>query len=270
MRTFLSGVLLLLAGLLAATSVEALTSPIVNTYDSYRRISVVARNERFSIDVVTVNLTNPKLKVKTLTGVNADCQDNCTVRSVKSYVDEIRGFAGINGTYFCPRDYAGCVNQDGSFFWMVLNSRNSVFINAKQNRFNNGPLFTVNPDRVWVFYPETKTFSPTEQGKNLTAAISNDPLLVDRGQLVLDVNALTPKQRDVKSFRSGIGLKGPNLYLIVAGRATVVDLAYLMRTMGMQYAMNLDGGGSSALYYRGGYAAGPGRNIPNALVLTES
>ncbi|MBI4090347.1 MAG: phosphodiester glycosidase family protein, partial [Candidatus Kerfeldbacteria bacterium] len=35
----------------------------------------------------------------------------------------------------------------------------------------------------------------------------------------------------------------------------------------MDYAMNLDGGGSSALWYRGSYKVGPGRNVPNALVM---
>lgn len=253
--------------LAAPFSVDA--APIVNQYDSYRQLSVVARNTRFTVDVVTINLANPRLKVKTLTGVNADCRDNCTVKPLKSYVDSGRGFAGVNGSYFCPADYASCGSEDGSFFWMVLNFRNGVFINKKQNRFNQGPLVTVDSSRQVNFYRETKDFNATTMGSGLTAAISNDPALVVNSKVVVDPTVLTQKQREVKSNRSGLGLKGSNIYVLVARKATVVDLAYLMKAMGMVNAMNLDGGGSSALWYRGEYRVSPGRNIPNALVFTE-
>jgi len=38
--------------------------------------------------------------------------------------------------------------------------------------------------------------------------------------------------------------------------------------MGIQNSLNLDDGGSVALWY-GGYKVGPGRNIPNAILLTK-
>jgi len=42
-----------------------------------------------------------------------------------------------------------------------------------------------------------------------------------------------------------------------------------MKAMGMDYALNLDGGSSSALIYNGEYMVGPGRDIPNALVFKQ-
>ena len=38
-----------------------------------------------------------------------------------------------------------------------------------------------------------------------------------------------------------------------------------MKAMGMNNALNLDSGGSTALWH-GGYKVGPGRGIPNAII----
>lgn len=43
-------------------------------------------------------------------------------------------------------------------------------------------------------------------------------------------------------------------------------MAYIFKALGVDYAMNLDGGGSTALYSNGAYNVGPGRLLPNAIV----
>jgi exopolysaccharide biosynthesis protein len=40
-----------------------------------------------------------------------------------------------------------------------------------------------------------------------------------------------------------------------------------MQTLGARDALNLDGGGSAALYIDGSYRVGPGRLLPNVVVL---
>jgi exopolysaccharide biosynthesis protein len=47
--------------------------------------------------------------------------------------------------------------------------------------------------------------------------------------------------------------------------ATMNDSAHVMKTLGMDNAMNLDEGGSTALWY-GGYKLGPGRDLANAIL----
>ncbi|OQX51317.1 hypothetical protein B5M47_01265 [candidate division CPR3 bacterium 4484_211] len=47
------------------------------------------------------------------------------------------------------------------------------------------------------------------------------------------------------------------------------DAAEVMQKLGAANALNLDGGGSSAMYYNGSYKVGPGRNLPNAVVLQK-
>ena len=46
------------------------------------------------------------------------------------------------------------------------------------------------------------------------------------------------------------------------------ESARTMKTLGMENAMNLDEGGSTALW-SGGYKLGPGRNIPNAILFVR-
>lgn len=266
----ISAALLLAATALAASPVEAAT------YDRFQTKTVTVGTKKFTIELLTVDLRNPKLKVKTYTGTNdTNCfQRPCRVRSLQSFVKETNGFAGINGSYFCPKDYAACAGENGSFYWMMYNRRKQNFVNSYQNQFNKGGLFAFFKDRTWKFYPETRPFTKediidTIDPSFITGAISNGPTLISNSQNILKESTLDTKQRTVKSNRSGMGMKGSTLYLMVARGATVPDLGRIMKAMKIEQGLNLDGGGSSAIWYRGGYKVGPGRDIANALVFTE-
>jgi exopolysaccharide biosynthesis protein len=50
--------------------------------------------------------------------------------------------------------------------------------------------------------------------------------------------------------------------------ASMADSAKVLKTLGMDNALNLDQGGSTALW-SGGYKLGPGRSIPNALLFVK-
>jgi exopolysaccharide biosynthesis protein len=65
--------------------------------------------------------------------------------------------------------------------------------------------------------------------------------------------------------RSFVGATGSNVYIGVVHSATVAEAAIVLKDMGIQNALNLDSGGSTALW-SGGYKVGPGRAIPNAIV----
>jgi hypothetical protein len=58
------------------------------------------------------------------------------------------------------------------------------------------------------------------------------------------------------------------LYISAMFGATMGTSAKVMKAMGMEDAMNLDEGGSSALWF-GGYEVGPERIIPNALLFVR-
>ena len=252
---------------------------ITSKYDSYVKRTITVQGTKYEINVVTIDLANPKLKIMTYSGTNkGSCYNvSCKVKELKSYLDEGRGFAAINGAYFCPKDYAQCTGMEGSYYWMVFNTRNKTLVNEYQNRFNSGPLITFNSAKQWHFFRIAKTFPGMDSlklvdGSELTAAISNGPAFIEGGTYVLnddEINALDYKSHYVKTNRGGLGIKGSKVYLVIARKATVPELGLIMKALGMQYAINLDGGGSSALWYRGNYKVGPGRNLPNAIVFSE-
>jgi len=71
-----------------------------------------------------------------------------------------------------------------------------------------------------------------------------------------------------KGAKTFIGTKGSTVYIGVVYGATLNEAGVVLKTMGIDNALNLDQGGSTALWY-GGYKAGPGRNLPNAIVLVR-
>jgi exopolysaccharide biosynthesis protein len=42
-----------------------------------------------------------------------------------------------------------------------------------------------------------------------------------------------------------------------------------MKALGAQHSLNLDGGGTAAMYINGGYVIGPGRGVANAILLVK-
>lgn len=242
----------------------------------WKRETITTDVGQFSIQYVKAYLKNPKLRVRSITGSSKDCFGvPCVTRSLDSYVTQVNGFAGINGSYFCPADYASCANEPGSFYWLWYNTLTRIFSNSYQNQFNQGPVIAFDTNNTYYYYKVAKDWPGKEKFEAdnktvLRAAISNGPGLMFEGQLVVSTDQLDDKQRTVKSNRSGIGFKGDYVYMVVASGATVQDLGYIMKALGTEHAMNLDGGGSSALWYDGQYRVGPGRNIPNAFVLTEN
>ncbi|MFH0951685.1 MAG: phosphodiester glycosidase family protein [Patescibacteria group bacterium] len=248
------------------------------TYSGWEATTVLTEVGPFSIRYIRVDLDNPRLKVYTLTTTSGDC-DTCGVNSLASYVNSVNGFAGINGSYFCPADYGSCAGQPGSYFWMWYNSLTSQFTNSFQNQFNDqGGAIAFDQSNNYHFYRRSsdwpgKTASASrftnQTGQTLQAAFSNGPVLVYENNFVVEAGQLDSKQLTVKSNRSGMGFKNNDVYLVVASGATVLDLGYIMAALDMEHAINLDGGGSSALYYNGQYRAGPGRSLPNAIVFAE-
>jgi hypothetical protein len=242
---------------------------------SFKEQNVVTTRGTFAAEIITVDLSNPNLRVLTVSSARTDCFDNCPVHSLGDHVKRVAGTVGINGSYFCPIDYSGCANQDGSTYWAWYDSPTGGFPHLGQNRFNGGGMLAFDAlNRPTLYAPSSTWPSQTTYeelvGQKLRAALSNGPLLMKNGAVVVTSGELDSKQLTVKSHRSGVAVKGTTMLLVVAKGATVLDLGAVMKALGATTAINLDGGGSSALYYNGEYKVGPGRNIPNAIVVART
>lgn len=238
----------------------------------YGATTVSTSRGQFLVDVLT--LDRATWKIKTDTGNGSDCSNGCTTLSLLNYVNRRSALAGMNGTYFCPSDYASCAGQTGSYFYPVFNSFNRVMINGDRLKYGDHPMITIDLDNVPRYYPHAKDilgdspFTPVDT-TNIQAAIGNSPSLIENGQNILNTSLLDSKQATVRSNRGGFGWAGTTYYLFIAHGATVIDLAAVAKALNLDFALNLDGGGSSAMYANGRYTVGPGRNLPNVILVTR-
>lgn len=233
-------------------------------HSSYRRTSVTTDRGTFTADIMEFDVGPGKIKVITDTASDDDCSDNCPTLSVKGYADRYNGaVAAINGTYFCPADYSSCAGQVNTFFWKIKNPRLNKTINHDNGLGENDPFLTFdeNGTATWC--------SHWGDCRNPYAGINHKPAVVINGQYSVDENTLDDKQRTAKISRAALGLTGQHLSVVVIQSATIMDLGSVMAQLGVTYALNIDAGGSSGMWYNGSYKRGPGRSVPNALVFVE-
>src|SRR3990167_634624 len=66
-----------------------------------------------------------------------DCGNDCPTKALAQYISENGGRAGINGSYFCPPDYASCAGKVNSFDFPVWNNRLRKWINEDKLFWSN-------------------------------------------------------------------------------------------------------------------------------------
>lgn len=226
----------------------------------YRRQSVTTEFGTYLVDVVAADLNSTRVQVETSS--EGDCKDNCPVASLADYVSRSGGFAGINGPYFCPAEYPSCVGKTNSFDTLLMNKK-KVYFNSDNNVHSIVPavIFSGNSARF--------ISRSLEWGRDtgVDAVIAAQPLLLMNGEVKFTGDG-DPKKGSIGS-RSFIASKDSAVYIGVVRGATVAEVAYVLQAMGLQNALNLDSGGSTAFYADGRYIAGPGRNTPFGIVLVR-
>ena len=94
------------------------------------------------------------------------------------------------------------------------------------------------------------------------------PLLLQEGRVVNSENEQSDAQK-LRSMKGSIGVDDTFVYLVLVANASVTESAHVLQALGVREALNLDGGGTSAMWL-GSYKVGPGRLLPNAVLLTRS
>ncbi|OGH21381.1 MAG: hypothetical protein A2958_01135 [Candidatus Levybacteria bacterium RIFCSPLOWO2_01_FULL_38_13] len=207
----------------------------------------------FLVSLVAADLNSTRVLVDTAS--DGDCRNNCPVLPLATYVSRSGGFAGINGSYFCPPDYPSCAGKVNSFDTLLMN-KNKVYFNSDNNVYSNVPLVYFTGNTMGV----RGRSSDWGRDTGVDSVIAMQTLLVSGGNPTGAVGI-----RGAKTF---IGARGNMVYIGVVYNATFNEAGIVLKTMGIDNALNLDQGGSTALWY-GGYKAGPGRNLPNAVVFVR-
>jgi exopolysaccharide biosynthesis protein len=253
------------------------TSESINRYSSYyHRMPININNQNYFIDMVRIDLNNPNLKIITDTANSEDCPGRCPARPLIDYVVENNAFAAINGSYF--NTSAEKLNY---YFFPVYNSRLEKMINSGQLRYpTTGPIIVFDQNNNFYYFKDSREFASVDNfermyNTKIQAAIGNKPRLLENGKILLIDWELDDSQINIKATRGAIAYKGEadgkgQIYFIIARLVTVVDLADIVKSLNFDYAVNLDGGYSTALFYNDEYMMGPGRNIPNAILFAEN
>jgi Phosphodiester glycosidase len=232
----------------------------------YSNLSVPTARGTFNVHLIKERLS--EVTVRTLTANSTDCASDCPVKPLAQYVSENAAYAGINGTYLCPPDYAACAGTVNSYDYAVYNSNLRRWI----NRFaliGQNSLLTFNGSTTAV-YRRSYVYgqSASLMSAAITAGITMFPLLLQSGAVIDSEFEQTAVQK-TRGTKGSIGVDGTYVYLVIMANATVTESAYVLQALGARDALNLDGGGTAAIYVAGSYKVGPGRLLPNAIVLTK-
>ncbi len=246
-------------------------SESINSYSKYEHAKINTVDGLFTVDYIEIDLDSDKIEIITDTAEDYNCKTNCTAKTLANFVIDNEAFAAINGSYFCSS--SGC--DANYYFAPIYNSEKEKLINDDQLKYwTTGPIVAFDKNNNYYYYKDSREFGgvddfETENNTSLQALISNKPRLIEDGKNILIEWDIDEKQRNVKSTRNALAFKENNMYLIITYNSTLVNLANVLKAMNMEYALNLDGGYSAALYYNDEYMVGPGRNIPNALLIRE-
>jgi hypothetical protein len=248
--------------LVTVLNADGTPPPPPDSGTGYSFVNVQTSRGTFGTHLVKERLS--QVTVKTLTANTTDCSNNCPAKPLAQYVAENAGYAGINGTYLCPPDYPQCATKVNSYDYAVYNSNLRKWINYNALNAQNGGI-------IWngtTTSAYRRTYVYFQQQGPLTAGITNFPMLV-LGGAVIDSTAEQTTAQQNKGTKGAIGVDGTYVYLAIITNANVTDAAYVMQALGARDALNLDGGGTAALWIAGSYKVGPGRLLPNAIVLTK-
>lgn len=222
--------------------------------------NIVTEKGNFSASVYNFDLNG--VKMMTDTANESDCAQDCPTLSLQEYVTRNSCLAGVNGSYFCPDTYPECESKKNSFDFPVYNSKLSRWINQGNLSWNN---------RSIVYFDGSGAHYLQNAGDfngSILAGITNYPGILADGNVQIDDNqsGLSDKQK-AKGTKVGIGVKdNKNVMVVIAQNVNMQEFGYIFKSLGAKGALNLDTGGSTALYFEGKYLAGPGRNLPNAIL----
>ncbi len=222
----------------------------------YSRQKVNSDVGEFLVDIISGDLSSTRVIIDTAS--DSTCANNCPVMALSDYAARSGAYAGVNGSYFCPESYPSCAGKTNSFDTLAMN-KNKVYFNSDNNAYSTVP--------VAVFGSGFARFIGQSSGwgrdTGVDGVIANQPLLLSGGNITFGGDG-DPKKGS-RGARSFVGANGNKIYIGVVHNATVAEVGHVLKTLELTDALNLDSGGSTALW-SGGYKVGPGRNIPNAVL----
>ncbi|HWT74776.1 MAG TPA: phosphodiester glycosidase family protein, partial [Mobilitalea sp.] len=226
-----------------SSAAEAQSNAVItdNSYeDSNIKISIdTVREYDSNVYIADIQLTDASYLKTALAG-------NTYGRNIKAATSKIasdnNAIFAINGDFYGFRDY-GYVLRNGVLYRDTAGSNDDLVID------NSGDFSIIN---------ESEVSANSLDLSSIWQILSFGPTLIKDGQVVVDSNSEVSKAM-TSNPRTAIGEISPLHYIIVVsdGRTqesaglSLLDLAQIFVDKGCTTAYNLDGGGSSTMYFNG-------------------
>lgn len=104
---------------------------------------------------------------------------------------------------------------------------------------------------------------------DIRIGIGAGPRLLTNGKVSVDPvgeGFTSAKILEMRASRSALGVKQDGTVILATTVGNMDEIASVMQQLGAYDAMNLDGGASSGLWFKGTYITSPGRLLSNALI----
>lgn len=213
------------------------------------------------IYVVIANLNEPVVSVRPVLAAGFDSASGTyTNESFAGMVRRAKPVAAINGTFFDKHTFkpVGSIVIDGKLVHDGDRGTAVCFLDEGRVDFRlvSG---TLGSRLDWTGCRMVLCCGPT-------LLIGNQMRLHPRAEGFRDPHLY------MRMNRSALGTTKPGKLVLVTTRTgvTLHQLATIMKSLGAVNAINLDGGASSALYYRGRIVTAPGRKLTNILCVYEA
>jgi hypothetical protein len=213
------------------------------------------------VDIIQVNLNSSRIKITPAVPKGfSDSQEYYPCQIFSTFINYYKPTAAINGTFFDMATYkpVGTIVIGGKLV-------NDGYI---------GTAVCIDKENQVTFHHVTGHQGSKIDWSPYEGAICSGPTLITEGEVI--VNPEDEGFQDPAVFnanrRSAIGLTAYNklLFVTVNSRIYLRTLAYIMQDLGCLYAVNLDGGTSCALYYRGDFLTNTSRPLSNVILIYEN
>lgn len=237
----------------ATTSAYSL---VTKTVDGHRvRVFVIPHNDAYRVTAVASN----------------------TGSSLKNLILSGSGIAWINGAYFIPQDYTKLADTTNTV--RIMNSDGLLYSRYYPDTGING-IFGFDSDHIPILvqnniYGDASLRENYNSGLLLTlqSGIANFPILLASGNNIVpryDTNWLITAKMKLVGTKSFICRTRENdIKMGTITKISMLDVPWLITRFGCVDAINLDNGGSLAMYDRSRYITGPGRNIMDAFIIVK-
>ncbi|MBI3927628.1 MAG: phosphodiester glycosidase family protein [Armatimonadetes bacterium] len=236
------GMLLLVWFLFAGGSAGAQEQPV-----SYSKL----RLSGTTVHLVKVDLNSPSVELRPLVAPPGEALE------VRELLGGQKPAAAITGTFFDP---ATCT--------IIGNLVSKGRLVAEGHV---GSAMMVGYDRKAQLDSLQGTMGRHRDWKDLYFAISGGPTLIDSGEICVSPRAEGFSDPGLFGARrrAAMGVTRGNKLLLMTtvGPVTLHRLALMLQSLGAVDAINLDGGSSTALYYRGTLLARPQRSLTNLVAV---